>query len=72
MVTSQSKSVIERWDRGFAALSKFRAREGHRCPSRRHVEGRFKLGHVRRATGAVKQDRLCVECSVNGSRSPPL
>jgi Helicase associated domain len=33
-----------RWERGFAALSKFRAREGHCCPSRHHVEGKFKLG----------------------------
>jgi hypothetical protein len=32
------------WERGFAALCKFRAREGHCCPSRRHVEGRFRLG----------------------------
>jgi hypothetical protein len=44
MVTSQSKSVIERWDRGFAALSKFRAREGHCCPLQRYVEGGFRLG----------------------------
>ena len=35
---------IERWERGFAALSKFRAREGHCCPSRNHVERGFKLG----------------------------
>jgi Helicase associated domain len=34
-----------RWERGFAALSKFRAREGHSRPSRRHVEGKFKLGN---------------------------
>ena len=33
-----------RWERGFAALRKFRAREGHCCPSRYHVEGNFKLG----------------------------
>jgi len=33
-----------RWERGLAALSKFRAREGHCCPSRHHVEGNFKLG----------------------------
>jgi hypothetical protein len=32
-----------RWERGFAALCKFRAREGHCCPSRRHVEGGFRL-----------------------------
>jgi hypothetical protein len=33
-----------RWKRGFAALSQFRAREGNCCPSRRHVEGGFRLG----------------------------
>ena len=33
-----------RWERGFAALRKFRAREGHCCPSRRHVEGGYELG----------------------------
>jgi Helicase associated domain len=32
------------WERGFATLCNFRAREGHCCPSRRHVEGRFRLG----------------------------
>jgi Helicase associated domain len=39
-----SKSKTERWERGFATLSKFRAREGHCCPSRNHVERGFKLG----------------------------
>ena len=34
----------DRWNEGFAALSKFRAREGHCRPSRHHVEGDFKLG----------------------------
>jgi hypothetical protein len=33
-----------RWEMGLAALSKFREREGHCCPSRHHVEGNFKLG----------------------------
>ena len=33
-----------RWERGLAALTKFRAREGHCCPSRHHIEGKFKLG----------------------------
>jgi hypothetical protein len=33
-----------RWERGFAELRKFCAREGHCCPSRRHVEGAFNLG----------------------------
>jgi hypothetical protein len=34
----------ERWERGFMALSKFHAREGHCCPWRHHIEGKFKLG----------------------------
>jgi hypothetical protein len=33
-----------RWERGFAALRVFRARQGHCCPSRWHVEGGFNLG----------------------------
>jgi Helicase associated domain len=33
-----------RWERGFAALRKFHGREGHCCPSRHHVGGKFKLG----------------------------
>jgi len=41
---SWSGRNAERWERGFAALSKFREREGHCCPSRYHVEGKFKLG----------------------------
>jgi Helicase associated domain len=44
MVTSRSKSVLERWERGFATLSKFRARERHSWPSRRHAEGGYELG----------------------------
>jgi hypothetical protein len=32
------------WERGFAALSKFRGRKGHCCPPRNHLEGKFKLG----------------------------
>jgi hypothetical protein len=39
-----SASNAERWARGFAALAKFRAREGHCCPCRHHVEDGFKLG----------------------------
>ena len=34
----------ERWELGFEALSRFRAREGHCCPSRHHIEGNYKLG----------------------------
>ena len=38
------RSHTDRWEKGFAALSKFLAREGHCCPSRHHVEAKFKLG----------------------------
>jgi hypothetical protein len=49
-----------RWERGFAALCKFRAREGHSCPSRRHVEGKFKLGNWV-AVQRYHKDRLSVK-----------
>ena len=38
------KSWKDRWEQGFAALSKFRRRKGHCCPPQDHVEGKFKLG----------------------------
>ena len=44
MADSWSTYNTERWERGFAALSKFRRREGHCCPSRHHMERNFKLG----------------------------
>jgi hypothetical protein len=44
MASSSTKWQTERWESGFAALSKFRGREGHCCPLQRHVEGKFKLG----------------------------
>jgi hypothetical protein len=44
VTSSSGQSNAERWESGFAALSKFRAREGHCCPSRNHVERGFKLG----------------------------
>jgi len=44
MPTGRYKSNIDRWEKGFAALSKFRARKGHCLPSSRHLEGKFKLG----------------------------
>ena len=39
-----STSNTERWERGFAALSRFRARKGHCCPERDHLEGNYRLG----------------------------
>jgi hypothetical protein len=42
--TWSTRGNTERWERGFAALSRFREREGHCCPSRDHIEGKFKLG----------------------------
>jgi Helicase associated domain len=44
VASSWGKSNTERWERGFTALSKFRTREGHCCPSRRHLEGGYELG----------------------------
>ena len=44
MPTGWSKANEDRWEKGFAALSKFYAREGHCLPSSRHVEGKFGLG----------------------------
>jgi hypothetical protein len=34
----------DRWEEGYAALSKFRGRKGHCCPSRYHIEGKYSLG----------------------------
>jgi hypothetical protein len=44
VASNWSQSNAERWDTGFAALLKFRRREGHCCPSRNHIEGNFNLG----------------------------
>jgi len=44
MKRSLIKENIDRWEKGFAALSKFHAREGHSCPSRYYLEGNFNLG----------------------------
>jgi Helicase associated domain len=44
VASGQGKGVL-RWERGFAALTKFRAREGHCCPPRHHIEGSFNLGN---------------------------
>jgi len=38
------RSHQDRWEQGFAALSKFHKRRGHCCPSRHHVEGKYNLG----------------------------
>lgn len=43
MASRPDKGAL-RWERGFAALSKFRAREGHCCPGRHHLEGNCRLG----------------------------
>ena len=39
-----ASSSNRRWEQGFAALRKFRARKGHCHPPRRYLEGKFKLG----------------------------
>jgi len=42
--SSWSPSNTSRWEMGFAALLKFRRREGHCCSPRYHIEGKFNLG----------------------------
>ena len=44
MAASWGRSHTDRWEKGFAALSRFRARKGHCCPSRYQIEGKIKLG----------------------------
>jgi hypothetical protein len=44
MASSWRGSNADRWEKGFAALAKFRVRKGHCRPSRYHIEGKFKLG----------------------------
>jgi hypothetical protein len=60
MATSQGASNTVRWEKGFAALAKFRSREGHCLPLSRHVEGKFKLG-VWVRTQRYYKDNLSVE-----------
>jgi hypothetical protein len=54
------KTHKDRWEQGFAALSKFRRQKGHCCPPQRHIQGKFKLGSwaiVQR----YRKDELSVE-----------
>ena len=44
MEPKSRKTKRDRWERGFAALSKFHAREGHCLPSRYHMESNYSLG----------------------------
>ena len=49
-----------RWERGFAALSKFQKRSGHCCPPQTLVESKFRLGqwvNVQR----YRKDKLSIE-----------
>src|SRR6516162_3094019 len=61
------------WERGFAALLKFKRREGHCRIRGLHREGDYKLRwwvavqrkkerNVAQTESAVKKSRLCVEC----------
>jgi Helicase associated domain len=50
----------ENWERGFAALSKFRAREGHCCPPQNHRESKYNLGQWV-TTQRYRKDDLSVE-----------
>ena len=51
----------EAWEEGFAALKKFKAREGHCLVPEAHVEGTFKLGTVGRVTSADPRDTMSAE-----------
>lgn len=44
MFRQWTKANTAFWEKGFAALCKFRAREGHCCPSPDHTEDDFRLG----------------------------
>jgi Helicase associated domain len=55
-----TKTHTERWELGFAALSKFRRRKRHCRPSREHLEGKFKLGQWVTTQRYLKED-LSVE-----------
>ena len=54
------KTHKDRWERGFAALSKFRRRKGHCCPPQHHLEGKYNLGHWVTTQRYLKDD-LSVE-----------
>src|SRR5689334_22959943 len=54
------KTHKDRWEQGLAALSKFRKRKRHCCPSRHHLEGKFKLGRWVNTQRYLKDD-LSVE-----------
>jgi|SRR5215469_15917134 len=56
----KSISNKNRWERGFAALSKFRKHSGHCCPPQNHVEAKLRLGqwvNVQR----YRKDKLSIE-----------
>jgi Helicase associated domain len=55
-----TKTHTERWEQGFAALSKFRRRKKHCRPSQDHLEGKFKLGQWVTTQRYLKDD-LSVE-----------
>ena len=46
------------WEEGFAALTTFKAREGHCRVPERHVEGTFKLGRWVSNSAAIKTQCL--------------
>src|SRR5262249_17075832 len=50
------KAIESAWEKGFAALTTFKAREGHCKVPRNHIEGTFKLGEwviTQRVNGAT-------------------
>ena len=47
------------WKEGFAALTAFKAREGHCRVPARHLEGKFKLGTVGKGTAPKQRHYVC-------------
>jgi len=68
-----NKTRKDRWERSFAALSKFRRIKGHCCPPQRYVEGKYNLGawvvvqrysqrqFICRTQKTSRQHRFCLE-----------
>ena len=61
MLGQWTKANITFWEKGFATLCEFRAREGHCCPPPDHVENTFRLGqwvsNLRRRKGLLPLQR---------------